>query len=98
MEPVARFAMDYGYLNRRDHEDSEETDRPGDSPMLVMVEEESEFPLAYPLAKKGVVDNDWLIQMITSEIETLGFGGLEVILKSDQEYAIVALKEALQGF
>ncbi len=31
-------------------------------------------------------------------METLGYGGLEVILKSDQEYVIVAFKEALQEF
>ena len=63
-----------------------------------MVEEDSGFPLAYPLARKGVTDNDWLIQMMTAEIETLGFGGLDVIRKSDQEHAIVAVKEAVQCF
>ena len=74
IEPVPRFSMDYGYMNRRDEEDPEEVDKPGDSPILVMVDEKHGYPLAYPLAKKGVTDNDWLIQLMSAEIEALGYG------------------------
>ena len=41
IEPVPRFSMDYGYMNRKDEEYPEETDKLGDSPILVMVDEKT---------------------------------------------------------
>ena len=42
---------------------------------------------------KGVVD--WITQAITKDLDALGYGGCRVTLKSDQEKAIIALKQSV---
>ena len=45
---------------------------------------------------KGV--QDLIVCAVCSEIETWGYGGLHVILKLNQEPALVAFNESLQGY
>ena len=63
-----------------------------------MIDERSGSVYARGTGKKGVMDMDWLIKDMSEELKSWGHSGgsdCKIILKSDNEPAITALKEKL---
>ena len=94
---VPRACMDYFYMSTGDEE-------VGANPIFVMVDEGSGEKYARAAGSKGVGDqgeHDWLIKDACAELRAWGHpGGGEnrLILKSDGEASIVALRSALAKF
>ena len=58
--------------------------------MLVMQESEFQIVWAYPVEKKGSSEV-WITGQLIEDLETIGLQGDRIVLKSDQEVAIVDL-------
>ena len=86
--------MDYFYMNQKDR--SEDA-----NPLFVMIDEETGDKHSRVVDKKGLVHNgemEWLVKDISDELKAwchLGGEGRRLILKSDGEWPIRALKEAV---
>ena len=91
---VPRISMDYFFM-------SEEDRRASSNPLFVMIDEESKERYARAVGKKGVTDMDWLIKDVVAELRSWGHQGGErgeLILKSDNENSIVAVRDAVGKF
>ena len=83
---------------------SKEDEKACDNPLLVMVDEASGSKFARATGMKGIGDRgemDWLIKDISETWNSWGhIGGpeQELIVKSDGEAAITALREAAMKF
>ena len=101
LEEVPRISVDYCFLNRRQNGNEQDNEEivEGDSVVLAMLDECTDTFASYVCRSKGVADhdNDWLITATSDELESWGYGGIPIILKSDQEHAILSLKRAVQG-
>ena len=62
-------------------------------PILIARDEKSKWIMGYAVDKKGPVP--WLVSAIIEDIKNLGYGSSKIVLKSDQEDAIVALRNAI---
>ena len=62
-------------------------------PILIARDEKSRWIMGYAVDKKGPVP--WLVSAIIEDIKNLGYGSSKIVLKSDQEDAIVALRNAI---
>ena len=91
---VSRVAMDYFFMSKKDEEAKE-------NPILAMVDEKTGERYARACGSKGVGSHgelDWLIQDMTDELKSWGHtGGVNghIILKSDNENAVKALRDAV---
>jgi len=96
-EGVPRISMDYFFMSQEDEKASE-------NPILVMVDERTGEKYARAVGMKGLGRNhemDWLIKDLSNELKIWGYpGGPEgrIILKSDGEPAIVAVRDALAKY
>ena len=91
---VPRVSMDYFFM-------SEEDKRACTNPLFIMTDEESKEKYARAVGKKGTTDMDWLIKDIVAELKAWGHQGGEggeLILKSDNEHSIVAVRDAVGKF
>ena len=94
---VPRISMDYFFMSKQDESASV-------NPLLVMVDEGTGEKYARAVGRKGLGDRnemDWLIKDMSAEIKSWGHaGGVSgsIILKSDGENAIKAVKDALGRF
>lgn len=94
---VPRIAMDYFYMSTDDEKAS-------DNPILVMVDEATGEKYARAVGSKRLGDGrdqDWLIKDMSEELRSWGHPGGEgghIILKSDGEKSIVAVRDALAKF
>lgn len=89
---IPRVAFDYFFL-------SDEDERAGENPMLVMVDEKSGAKFARAVERKGAIE--WLIREIDRELQSWGHNGGandKLILKSDNESAIIVLLEAVSKY
>ena len=80
------ISMDYCFMA----DDEEEGDLPG---VLVIWDDNHECLWALPVDKKGPVD--WVVKWIVNKLDSVGYKGSPLTLKSDQEPAITALKMAI---
>ena len=88
---VPRISMDYHFMSKED-EDAQ------DNPIFVMVDDKTGAVFARACGSKGMGESGqraWLAKSIVDELETWGYGGAELILKSDQETAIVSMLKAI---
>ena len=89
--------MDYFFLSKED-------EKAHKNPIMVMTDEETGEKYARAVGQKGLGDNhemDWLIKDKHEELKSWGHAGGEsghMILKSDGERAIVAVRSALAKF
>ena len=94
---VPRISMDYFFMSKQDEAAQV-------NPLLVMVDEGTGEKYARAVGRKGLGDRnemDWLIKDMSAEMKSWGHaGGLSgsIILKSDGENAIKAVKDALGRF
>ena len=97
LEKVPRVSMDYWFMGEDDRE-------AGENPLIVVVNERTGEKYARAVGRKGVGtegEMDWLIKDISEELKAWGHAGGEngkIILKSDGERSIVALREAVAKF
>ena len=94
---VSRISMDYFFM-------SKEEEKASQNPLIVMLDEEHGNRYMRAVGKKGLGEGnemDWLIKDMHEELKSWGYPGgenNELILKSDGEPAIVALRERLSRY
>ena len=91
---IPRVSMDYFFM-------SEEDRKASTNPLFIMIDEGTKDKYARAVGKKGVTDMDWLIKDIVAELKSWGHQGGEggeIIMKSDNENSIVAVREAVGKF
>ena len=64
-----------------------------DTPMLCTYDNATDSIHAYVTKKKGV--NMWIAKAVGTDLESTGYGGVRVCLKSDQEESVLAVKTAI---
>jgi hypothetical protein len=91
---VPRVSMDYFFM-------SQDEEKASENPLLLMVDESTGLRYMRAVGRKGTGDGkemEWLIKDLHEELKDWGHPGgegNELILKSDGEPAIVAVREAL---
>ena len=78
------ISMDYCYLGAKDQHDV--------PPVLVLKCDTSKSIFCHQVSQKGPAEQ-WVVDRIVKDLNILGWG--EIILKCDQEVAIVALQNAV---
>ena len=92
-----RMSMDYFYISSKD-------EAANTNPLIVMVDEETGEKYARAVGKKGLGrdgEMDWLIRDMSEELRSWGHPGGQsghIILKSDGEPSIVAIRDALAKY
>ena len=84
---VPVVVMDYMFMS------SKEQDKM--SPILVMKDMKSKHVFAHVVSRKGT-SNAWIVKRLTEDLDSLGYGWTKVIIRSDQEYSIVDVKNQLR--
>ena len=77
---------------------NDEEDHKDDSPSIVLYDANHKAVAAWVMSSKSVTQgcpNQWLPKAIAKEIEHWGYGSRRVVLVSDGEPAIVAVKKAV---
>ena len=88
---MPRISMDYFFLSTQDAEAK-------DNPMIAMVDESTGEKYARAAGKKGAGTSgemDWLLMDMADELKSWGHTGGNsghIIMKSDNEYAIKAVR------
>ena len=72
---------------------SEKNRRTVENPMLVVVDERSGSISGYAVGHKGVVE--WVVKKVVQDIESWGWGGQRIVLRSDGEESIMVLKKSI---
>ena len=91
---VPRVSMDYFFMGQ-------DGEKASDYPMLVMVDEDTDYRYMRAVGKKGLGEGremEWLVKDMDEELKAWGHAGGEggeLILKSDGEPSIKALRDAL---
>ena len=91
---IPKVSMDYFFASQRDREASK-------NPVLVMVDETTGDKYARLCGRKGIGEDgemNWLVTDICDELRSWGHpggGSHSIIMKSDSEPAVVALREAV---
>ena len=91
---VPRVSMDYFYMSSKEEQD-------GNNPLVVMVDEETGYKYALMVWKKGLGrdgEMEWSVRDMSEELKSWGHVGGDsgrLIMKSDGEWSIKALKDAL---
>ena len=94
---VPRVSMDYFFMSQQD-------EKANTNPIIVMLDEETNDKYARAVGQKGVGvehEMDWLIKDMSLEMKAwwhAGGDGSSLILKSDGEKPIVAVREALAKY
>ena len=81
------ISIDYCFMSG---EMDAEEDLPG---ILIMWDDNHECLWALPVENKGVVE--WAVKWIVEKLDDIGYRGVPISIKSDQEPAIMALKTAI---
>ena len=93
-EKIPRISMDYFFMSKED-------EKAHANPLIVMVDESTGDKYARAVGQKGVgkeSELDWLIKDMSLELKAWGHnGGLggHIIMKSDGERSIIAVREAV---
>ena len=97
-KPIVSF--DYAYLGIRRGETRGETEnvekeaeRDGHTPCLTGHDNKSKAAFCYAVPQKGVDDN--VVQRVVQDLDNIGYK--EIVLKSDQEPAILSLMESVKA-
>ena len=94
---VPRISMDYFFMSKKDEEET-------NNPVLVVLNEKTNEKYARAAGQKGIGTEgavQWLVKDVAAEMRTWGHqGGTggKIIMKSDGEASIVALRDAISKF
>ena len=84
---VPVVVMDYMFMSSKDQDKM--------SPILVMKDMKSKHIFAHVVSRKGT-SNAWIVKKLADDLDSLGYGWTKVIIRSDQEYSIVDVKNKLR--
>ena len=84
---VPHVFMDYMYMTSKDQEKM--------SPILVIKDSKSKSIFAHAVTVKGTKDN-WIVKAVTEDLDSLGYGWTKVVIRSDQEPALIDVKNELR--
>ena len=94
---TAEFSIDYGFMTHEgviDYDrNAEETEKAGSTPVLVGYDHQSKGIWAMVVDHKGPTPST--VQWLTDRIDKAGCKGVKIVLRSDQEESIKALKKAV---
>ena len=83
------ISIDYTYLNDEDGNK--------DHPQMVMVDHNNGRVFAYTVPRKGAIrEAEWVPSRMIRDIDNMGYKDVIVQIKSDQEFAIVAIQEYIR--
>jgi len=88
------ISMDYMYMDveyKRQQDETYGEKKRGKTPILVIVDSKRKAVFSHMVSQKGGSD-DWIIKKVVEDIEDLGYGEVEINIKSDQEVSIVDLQ------
>ena len=86
-EAVPVVVMDYMFMTSKDVEKM--------SPILVIKDMKTKTIFAHVVSRKGTSDK-WIIKRLIEDLDSLGYGWTKVAIRSDQEPAIVDVKNAVR--
>ena len=88
--------MDYCFLTERADDDNTEQDPGAGDSVTVLVVQESvcRSVWAYAVGKKGSTE-DWAVNQVAEDLDTVGLRNDRIIMKSDQESAVVDMAKAV---
>jgi len=104
-ELVAKVHMDFYYNggvgddgedDEAEENGEEDEGRGSDSPALVLYDEKTKAHASWLMSSKSVVEggpDDWVPKAVADELEAWGYANRKIIVGSDGEPAMVALKE-----
>ena len=102
LEKVTKVYMDFYYngkaSSKAGEKDHNEEDGGIDSPAVVLYDARTEAVASWVMESKGFVkggSNDWVPKMIANELEQWGYQNRKIILVSDNEPAILTLKDRI---
>ena len=91
------FSIDDVFMTREGavemERDMKDADKVGATPILVGCDHQSKAVWAMATSTKGPTDS--AVKWLTKKIDQAGYRGIKVVLKSDQEESIMALKRAV---
>ncbi len=90
-EAIPNICFDYCYLNIDD-------EKKGNNPVIAMHSSSSKAICTLPAGKKGADGCEWLVMLLTMELQNWGHGLDEVIFKCDNEHSIEALVDAVARY
>ena len=85
----ARIGLDFWFMSK----DEEEGNR---NPLVIMVDKQSKQHVSYAIGSKSV--SDWIVRLLCESLETWGYAGKPLIIRTDGEPAIKALRRSISGF
>ena len=88
---VPTVSLDYCWADGEDNDDDNTTKEK--SPILIIYADILDAMYAVSVKHKGVVP--WVVQFVVKKLDTLGYGGTKITIKSDGEPAMKALVEAV---
>jgi hypothetical protein len=95
---VVRVALDYCFfqedLTTKDTEHEESTKAKTSMTVLVMLETLCHSVWAYVVESKGASE-EWVIDQIVEDLETVGLSGERIIVKADQETSITDVQKGI---
>ena len=83
---VPTISLDYTFMGNK-------WTNASDNPVLVLYDHKTKAIGAWQVYRKGAVD--WVVKEVNQFINSLGYGSVRVVLRSDGEPSIVALKDAI---
>ena len=90
---TAEFSIDYGFMTQEGAQLDDGIDRVGASPILVGYDHRSKGVWAMAVDRKGPTPSS--VEWLVNKLDEAGCKGVKVVIRSDQEEAIVALKKAV---
>ena len=98
-DAISTVSFDYSYFNdkvgKMTKEEYNEALSKGEKmnrPMIVVEDRETGAIVAHMCSQKGPGDK-WIVRRIGKDIEEMGYGGVRIILKCDQESPIAAVQQ-----
>ena len=80
--------MDYMYMTSKDQDKM--------TPILVIKDMKSKRIFAHAVARKGA-SNRWIVRKIVDDLDQLGYGWTKVLIRSDQEPALLDVKNGVRA-
>ena len=85
------FYMETDYRHKRADQYKSETD--GKRPILAVCDSRTRAIFAHDMKEKGA--NEETIRQIEEDIKNMGYEGMSIIIKGDQEPSVIAIQEAI---
>ena len=92
---VTTVSMDYMYLTEKG-ETVDHAIKEGAKPIMVVYDRKTKSIMGHLANNKGASD-DWLVKNVITDIEDMGYTGAKIILKNDQEPAILEVQQKIMA-